>query len=83
MDTGRHFYPVSFIKHIIEGMAMEKLSVLHWHITEILSFPLVVESVPELANTAAFSPAAQYTHADVAEIVAHARLHGVRNPSSV
>ena len=31
--AGRHFYPVAFIKHVIEGMAMEKLSVLHWHIT--------------------------------------------------
>ena len=78
LDTGRHFYPVHFIKHIVEGMAMEKLSVLHWHVTEILSFPLVVESVPELADTAAFSPAAQYSHEDVAEIVAHARLHGIR-----
>jgi len=78
LDTGRHYYPVSFIKHIIEGMAMEKLSVLHWHITEILSFPLVVESVPELADAAAFSPAATYSHEDVAEVVAYARLHGVR-----
>ena len=78
LDTGRHYYPVAFIKHIIEGMSMDKLSVLHWHITEILSFPLVVESVPQLADIAAFSPAAVYTHADVAEVIAHARLHGVR-----
>ena len=75
---GRHYYPVAFIKHIIEGMSMDKLSVLHWHITEILSFPLVVESVPQLADIAAFSPAAVYTHDDVAEVIAHARLHGVR-----
>jgi len=26
VDTGRHFYPVEFLKHIIEGMAMDKLS---------------------------------------------------------
>ena len=43
-----------------------------------LSFPLVVESVPQLADIAAFSPAAVYTHDDVAEVIAHARLHGVR-----
>lgn len=78
IDTGRHFYPVEFLKHIIEGMAMDKLSVLHWHITEILSFPLVVESVPELAGVSSFSPDAQYSHADVAAVVAHARLFGVR-----
>eukprot|EP01047_Picozoa_sp_COSAG01_P050447 COSAG01_NODE_5104_length_4479_cov_3.354338_5_plen_263_part_00 len=78
VDTGRHYYPVDFLKHIIDGMAMEKLSVLHWHITEILSFPLVVESVPDLAATSAFSPAATYSHADVKAVVEHARLSGVR-----
>jgi hexosaminidase len=78
VDTGRHFYPVAFLKHIIEGMAMEKLSVLHWHITEILSFPLVVESVPELADVSAFSTAERYSHANVADVVAHARNFGVR-----
>ena len=39
---GRHFLSVSKIHHIINGMAMLKLNVLHWHITDSTAFPVKV-----------------------------------------
>ena len=33
MDFSRSFYPVSFIEHTIDAMSMNKLNVLHMHIT--------------------------------------------------
>jgi hexosaminidase len=54
------------------------MSVLHWHITEMDSFPLELDSVPQLAAQQAFSRQQVYTKADVADIVKWGRLCGVR-----
>ena len=32
IDTSRHFMPLKFIHHIIDGMAANRLNVMHWHI---------------------------------------------------
>ena len=49
-------------------------SVFHWHIVEIDSFPLVLDSFPELSRNAAFSSNQVYTKAQVAEIVEHGEV---------
>ncbi len=36
-------------------MAANKLNQLHWHISDAVSFPLKLESVPELAQYGAYS----------------------------
>ena len=46
---------VSKLKAIIETLSWNKMSVLHWHITEMDSFPLVLESVPQLAAKQSFT----------------------------
>jgi hexosaminidase len=78
VDTGRDFHSVDFIKKTIETMAMNKLSVLHWHIIEIDSFPLELEAFPELAQKAGFASNQVYSKQDVAEVVEFARSCGVR-----
>ena len=78
VDTGRDYYTPSFIKRIIEVCSWNKLSVFHWHITEVDSFPLELDSVPELAERGAYGPNQKYSKADVADILEHARLMGVR-----
>lgn len=61
------------------SLAWNKLSVFHWHIVEIDSFPLELDSFPQLAKNAAFATNQVYTKAQVAEIVRSPRrpLHSI------
>jgi hexosaminidase len=40
LDTSRHYYPVSYLLHLIDGLMFNKLNVLHWHVVDEDSFPL-------------------------------------------
>ncbi|KAM0853476.1 hypothetical protein ACQ4PT_051049 [Festuca glaucescens] len=78
LDTARNFYPVRDILHTIRAMAFNKLNVFHWHITDAQSFPIVLPTVPSLANLGSYSPAMRYTDKDVRRIVNYAAAFGVR-----
>lgn len=78
IDTARHFLPLPHIKQVLESMSYAKLNVLHWHMTDSQSFPLMLESYPELASKGSFSKAERYTKRDVAHIIEYARLRGIR-----
>lgn len=54
IDTSRHFLPVELILETIDAMMYNKMNVLHWHISDDDSFPLLLKSHPELAKAAAF-----------------------------
>lgn len=54
---------------IADGMAMVKLNVVHWHITDSHSFPLVIESHPDLAKYGAFSERQIYTAEMVKDVM--------------
>jgi hexosaminidase len=80
IDTARHYYPVSFIKHIVEAMAASKLNVLHIHFTDDQSFPLESKKWPKLTQGAFRDQEGNprhYTHQDIGELVRYAQLHGV------
>ncbi|OLP79216.1 Beta-hexosaminidase subunit beta, partial [Symbiodinium microadriaticum] len=54
LDTARHFAPIQVMESLLFSMAASKLNVLHWHVTDALgslamSFPLQLESLPQLA----------------------------------
>lgn len=78
LDTARNYFEVSTIKRTIDAMAMVKMNSFHWHITDSHSFPLVIESQPELHTLGAYSPEQVYTHEDVKEIVHYAKVRGIR-----
>lgn len=54
IDTARHYLPVHLIYETIDAMMYNKMNVLHWHITDDDSFPLVLNNHPELAKYGAF-----------------------------
>ena len=61
IDSSRHFLPVSSIRKQVDALLYNKMNVLHWHIVDEDSFPLEVESVPELSHygrlSGTYSPA--------------------------
>ena len=77
VDTSRHFVPVAALRAVLDGMASDKLNVLHWHITDAQSFPFASLAVPELA-LGAWSPAATYSLEDMRLLVRYAKYRGIR-----
>eukprot|EP00040_Diaphanoeca_grandis_P004491 m.29055 g.29055 ORF g.29055 m.29055 type:complete len:569 (-) comp16032_c0_seq1:22-1728(-) len=77
MDYSRHFYPIDFIKHTMEAMEACKLNVLHMHITDDQSFPIVSKSVPQLTEKGSYGPQYQYTHADINDLTTFANDRGI------
>lgn len=49
----------------VDAMAMAKLNVFHWHMTDSQSFPLVLKSHPDLSAIGAYSPEKVYTINDI------------------
>jgi hexosaminidase len=78
LDTARHFFPVSDILRILDGMAMAKLNVLHWHIVDSQTFPFESKKFPDLAKYGALAPSLVYSQTAIAEIVEYALDRGVR-----
>jgi len=78
IDTSRHYLPVDFIKtHVIEALAHNRMNVLHWHLVDAQSWPVVIPEYPLLADKGAFAPEAVYTSRDIADIVEYGRQRGV------
>lgn len=69
LDSARHFMPVEVIERLLSSMAANKLNVLHWHLTDAVSFPLKLKSLPQLAEKGAFSAQQTYSAEDVHRIV--------------
>ncbi|KAL9321937.1 hypothetical protein ACSQ67_009990 [Phaseolus vulgaris] len=78
VDTARNYYPVKDLLRTVEAMSMNKLNVLHLHLTDAESFPLVLPSEPRLAEKGAYAPHMVYTPQDVKTLVEFGLDHGVR-----
>jgi hexosaminidase len=48
LDVGRHFYPVEFIKRFIDILALHKMNVFHWHLTEDQGWRIEIKKYPKL-----------------------------------
>jgi len=77
LDTSRNYIGIPTIKRTIDGMAANKLNILHWHITDSHSFPLEIPSLPKMLQYGAYSPSQVYLAKDVKELVSYAQVRGV------
>ena len=50
LDSARHFQSPQFIERFIDTMALHKLNVLHWHLTDDQAWRLEIKKYPRLAE---------------------------------
>ncbi len=83
LDSARHYQPLSFIKQMLDWMALHKLNTFHWHLTDDQGWRLQIQKYPRLTKVGAWRvPAGAagkagryggfYTQDEVREIVAYA-----------
>jgi hexosaminidase len=77
LDSSRHFQSVAYIKHFIDWMAVLKLNVFHWHLTDDQGWRLEIKHYPKLTEIGAWSvPAGQAPAADIDPATGKPRLSG-------
>jgi hexosaminidase len=54
LDCCRHFMPKSFVKKYIDLLALHKLNVLHWHLTEDQGWRIEIKKYPRLTQVGAW-----------------------------
>jgi hexosaminidase len=54
LDSARHFQSPQYIKKFIDWMALHKLNVLHWHLTDDQAWRLEIKKYPKLTSVGAW-----------------------------
>ncbi len=79
LDCCRHFMSVDFIKKYIDVLALYKMNVFHWHLTEDQGWRIEIKKYPELTKTGAWRTQEDgsiyggfYTQQNIKEIVKYA-----------
>ncbi len=77
LDSARHFQSPEFIRQYIDWMALHKLNVLHWHLTDDQAWRLEIRKYPKLTELAAWRvPAGPAAQADIDPATGKPRLYG-------
>jgi hexosaminidase len=76
VDVSRHFMPIEQLKRTLDGMALVKLNVFHWHLSDDQGFRVESKHFPRLHELG--SDGLYYTQQEVRDLVAYARDRGIR-----
>ncbi len=76
LDVSRHFEPVQVVERQLDGMAIAKLNVFHWHLSDDQGFRAESRKFPKLTSVG--SGGEFYTQDQMREVVAYARARGIR-----
>ena len=76
IDVCRHFIPKSVILRNLDAMAMAKMNVFHWHLSEDQGFRVECKTFPKLHEMG--SDGNYFTHEDVKELIKYANDRGIR-----
>ncbi len=68
LDVGRHYFPVSYLKKLLDLAAQYKINRFHWHLTDNEGWRIQINKYPRLTADAGY-----YTQEQVREIVAYAQ----------
>ncbi len=79
LDCSRHFFKKEVVKKYIDLLALYKMNVLHWHLTEDQGWRIAIDKHPKLTEIGAWRTELDgskyggfYTKEDIKEIVAYA-----------
>ncbi|MBI5857470.1 MAG: family 20 glycosylhydrolase [Sphingobacteriales bacterium] len=54
LDCGRHFWPIDYIKKYLDYLALHKINIFHWHLTEDQGWRVEIKKYPELTKVGAW-----------------------------
>lgn len=84
LDCCRHFMEPEYVKRTIDLLALHKMNILHWHLTEDQGWRIQIDAYPELTSTGAWRTEDDgsihggfYTKDQIREIVAYASERNV------
>ena len=93
LDVARHWFPVDFIKRYLDLMALHKLNVFHWHLTDDQGWRIEIKQYPKLTAIGSHRRATplphdrtqsdgqpysgHYTQDDIREVVAYAAARNI------
>ncbi|HEX8813030.1 MAG TPA: beta-N-acetylhexosaminidase, partial [Terracidiphilus sp.] len=76
LDVSRHFEPVGVIERTLDAMAVAKLNVFHWHLSDDQGFRAESKKFPRFTEVA--SDGLYYTQDEMRHVVEYARARGIR-----
>jgi hexosaminidase len=77
IDSARHFQSPEFIMRYIDWMALHKLNVLGWHLTDDQGWRLAIRKYPRLTSVGAWRvPAGSAAQRDIDPATGRPRLYG-------
>jgi len=77
LDSARHYQSPQFIERLIDTMALHKLNVLQWHLTDDQAWRLEIKKYPKLTEVGAWRvPAGPAAAADIDPATKRPRLYG-------
>jgi len=84
LDCSRHFFEKETILKYIDLLALYKMNVLHWHLTEDQGWRIAIDKYPKLESVASKRTGMDgseyggiYSKADIREIVKYASENGI------
>jgi hexosaminidase len=76
IDVSRHWQPVEVVKRNIDGLAVVKMNVFHWHLTDDQGFRVESKRFPRLQEMG--SDGLYYTQEQIRDVIAYAADRGIR-----
>ncbi|MGD0006275.1 MAG: beta-N-acetylhexosaminidase [Anaerolineaceae bacterium] len=68
LDTGRYFMPKEFIKKLIDLLALHKMNVFHWHLTEDQGWRVEIKKYPRLTEVGGWRKETLVGHLDITRL---------------
>ena len=54
VDVGRHFFPVAYLKEIIDMLALHNINYFHWHLSDDQGWRIEIKKYPRLTEVGSY-----------------------------